>query len=70
MTSGLGGDSVDIRVRCEHPDLYLFSEFRHDRKVWSSFRVEDLKKLLANKEWPGFNTGWYELGVLFVFIYV
>jgi len=53
----LNGDFVDIRVRCEHPDLYLFSEFRHDRKQWNSFNFGTIKKLLASKEWPQFSDG-------------
>jgi ribosomal protein L40E len=53
----LSGDYVEIRVRCEHPDLYLFSEFRHDRKQWSSFTFLNLKKLLTTKEWPQFSEG-------------
>jgi len=53
----LNGDFVDIRVRCEHPDLYLFSEFRHDRKLWNSFNFGTLKKLLASKDWPQFSDG-------------
>jgi ribosomal protein L40E len=55
----MNGDNVEIRVRCEHPDLYLFSEFKHDRRQWSSFTFQHLKRLLAGKDWPAFNPGCY-----------
>jgi hypothetical protein len=48
-----------FRARCEHPNLYLYTELKYDKKIFSGVTFRQIKADLNAKEWPEFVSGVY-----------